>query len=92
MSLVQSILEAQQWIISTQSIALTLTKVTMPLPTKRLSAQRGKRINNQEHSSTLEWDDEIRIDLQNRLRSLLITFLSTTKQSGLIHLWKLSNL
>lgn len=59
-SLVRSILEAQQWIISTQFMAPTLTKITMHLATKRLSAQRGKRINNQEHSSTLEWDDEMK--------------------------------
>lgn len=59
-SLVRSILEAQQCIISTQFMAPTLTKITMPLATKRLSAQRGKRINNQEHSSTLEWDDEMK--------------------------------
>lgn len=38
------------------------------------------------------WDEEIRIDLQNRLRSLFITFLPTTEQSDLIHLWKLSHL
>lgn len=59
-SLPQSILDTQQWIISTQSIVLTLTEITVPLPTKRLGAQRGKGSNKQEHSSTLELDDEMK--------------------------------
>lgn len=38
------------------------------------------------------WDKGIRIDLQNKLRFLFITFLSIAEQSGLMHLGKLSNL
>lgn len=44
----------------------------MPLPTKTLGAQRGKGSNKQEHSSILEWDEEIRLDLQNRLHYIPI--------------------